>query len=416
MNIFFEESTYFKLGYVALFLLVLFSNSDGYHKRGDERANLSNLEVLKNHGLGREYLMEYYGLAGPAYPVIQYLALPLTRERINLMRSINVMFLGVIIYLLAILLKSDILPWMLMSVPMTYLCAGYAMTIVPSLVFLLLSFLILTKYNNGRHLFGKGLVAGVLLSLAILTRLNLLVLLPVWIVYLVWRGYHKNGNLSVAVGFLLGAIPLLATVFSVWEGVIPPIASQEMGSTIFELANKLSVERVLLTCGVAALIFILFNVDSLRIKDFQCNPTVIFIIALVLLLNYFVNLVNYLPAQVLWSHFQFNDSILYPIGSLIGSGVIVLAILLLRATILAWKNTWHFGERLAIISLVFIIMSSGITHEVFSTRYAYQAVPFIFITSGYSAGGKYIRMLGLIGGFVIYFAFRGYQGIPYISF
>lgn len=409
----------YKVAYLIFLGLILSSTEDRYYEKGDERANLSNVTLLKEQGFGEEYLNAYYGLSGPVYPFMQYVFLPVTQGKVNLMRAVNGLALLLLIYLLSCFSDLELNAWMLMTVPVTYLCAGYAMTTIPSLIFLIPSFYLLFLYINSTNPAWNIFFSGFFLSLAILTRLNLLILLPVWCAFLICQ--HKNDLLrgsAVVLYLLLGSLPLLLYVFSVWKSIIPPVAAVSIGNGFADLLRQFDISKILKTTGIVGLIYILFNFRWLLAIKKKWRSSIIVLITTLLLGNYYLNVVNYLPAQVLWSRPGLDQRYLYVLGNLIGSGLLLLVIWLFLSGVNWWHRNTSLVQRSAMLTILAIIISTGFAPQVFSSRYAYQAVPFILLTAGVGSEtfNKLLRLLGLLGGFIIYFSFREYNGLPYIDF
>lgn len=404
--------------FLIFFILILLSREDKYYEKGDERANLYNIEILQENGLGHTYLTQYYGLAGPIYPYIQYLLLPVTKGKINYIRAFNAISLLIIIYLLYLFPKIGDRGWFLLSVPMTYLCAGYAMTIVPSFLFLVPSFYLLTYSSKVGHYTGLYVfVSGFFLSLAILTRLNLLILIPIWTIYLVWYWRAKPMDALIrAIGLVLGLAPLLLYVFSVWNSFLPPVASSDTGGNPLSFLLNYDIKNFLKTAGVITLIYLLFNFKwfvSVRNKGKMLLAASIVFIA-----NYLLNAVNYLPAQVLWSRPGFRVEVLYTVGSMVGSFLILLVSWGIISGLSFWQRSKNFELRLSLLSILAMAIAAGYAPQVFSSRYAYQAVPFVLLTSdiGFSFPNKSLRMAGVVLGLITYFSFKNYQSFPYINF
>jgi hypothetical protein len=136
--------------------------------------------------------------------------------------------------------------------------------------------------------------------------------------------------------------------------------------------------------------------------------------------NYILNLLNYLPMQVLLSRLDLNEGTSYFLGSLMGTAVIILTAYFLWSFIWRYISSLDTRYRVASWAIVIILVGSGLASELFSSRYAYQAIPFIFLTAGISRIpdniNTYMRVAGMILGFMIYFAFRNYQPVAQISF
>ena len=134
-----------KLSYIipAIGLLILFwtgLSMDQLHFH-DESAYLENVELLKEHGFSKQFLLEYRGSAGPLFASLHYLLLPFTGMEAPGLYRVNLVFLVLTIFFLTLILKYTISgdelknSLLLLTIPMIYVCAGLVLTEMPAIFF-----------------------------------------------------------------------------------------------------------------------------------------------------------------------------------------------------------------------------------------------------------------------------------------
>jgi hypothetical protein len=205
-----------------------------------------------------------------------------------------------------------------------------------------------------------------------------------------------------------------------WGGFVPPVAAATIGSSAIGILSNFSFTHLFLSIGVTALIYLIINLHwfyplrKTHRNYLMCFTLVLFIV------NYMCNLLTYLPMQVLLSRFNLIEGTSYLLASLMGSALIILIVYFLWSFIFRYVANQETGYRTAAWAIVIILIGSGLVSDLFSSRYAFQAIPFIFLTAGLSRSSDsistFLRVAGIFLGFIIYFAFRNYQPIAQISF
>jgi hypothetical protein len=58
----------------------------------DEKYYLTNVKYIDQYGIGKEFILNMWGPAGPLYPIAHFLLRPLTAIAIPYVRLVNVFF------------------------------------------------------------------------------------------------------------------------------------------------------------------------------------------------------------------------------------------------------------------------------------------------------------------------------------
>ena len=125
-------------GLFVLFFFIVFSGIDSYFLSGDESGYFANLELINRFGINSEFLQHFSGMAGPLHPIMHWILQPLTGGIPPGVRIVNFGILLIILWLV-----RDMQWYRILGIPMTFVCAGYAMTELPAMFFLLLCLLFL---------------------------------------------------------------------------------------------------------------------------------------------------------------------------------------------------------------------------------------------------------------------------------
>lgn len=400
---------------LGLFLITLFFPLGNYHKYGDENANLRNIELIKEHGLSSVFLEKYDGAAGPGYAMLQYLLLPVTSGNVRILRLVNLTFLLGLIILLSSFLQDSHLALLVMCIPMTYLCAPFAMTMMPCILFLFASFLLL-KIAMSREKWIFYFISGVFLSFAIVTRLNVLLLVPLWILAPII--FKVNKRLSGILSLVFGIFPLIVWLVYHWHGLIPPSVRSEIGDELF-LIESYSFSLVCITAAILAMAHCVVKPGWFVIVN-SINKYLVGLTAIaVVIANYLSKVVFFLPAQVILSRFGISYELQYLLGNLCGSFMMIICIVYLFILVRKFQSTLAIEKLLSYLILSVLILSVGVASHAVSSRYAYLAIPFIFIVSKGEKDTKfdpYIRLASTVFGVTVYFYFRNYIPYEYIRF
>jgi hypothetical protein len=193
----------------------------------DEPHRMETVHVLREKGFTREFLETMPHAPGPLTAVMQNALTPLTNLEPPGTRLTNWALLIVLLACLVLVLRgrNDPAPattaFAVISLPMTWVVAGMALTEMPAMTCLALGSLGLLAMDRAktvaaRH--GWGLGAGALLSLAILGRQPyLLAALSV-----AAFGWCRRKMIAPALLCIATAVAAPVYVFSVWQGLVPP--------------------------------------------------------------------------------------------------------------------------------------------------------------------------------------------------
>lgn len=197
----------------------------------DEEWYLRNIPLLEQYGLSEQFLMKYWGPAGPLYAFVHFAFEPVTQLKAPWVRIVNVILLGfsILFIWLTLRLTKQVNPFALslalLSIPMIYVCAGLALTEIPAMMFIAMAILLLLYSLQHEHLLFKvlmGIAGGLALGLSILGRQPYLVVAFASVIFILKDSEYKRNLLSI-IPFLIGAIILPAIVFRVWGNIQPPI-------------------------------------------------------------------------------------------------------------------------------------------------------------------------------------------------
>ena len=408
------ESKIYSLVFLGLFIATLFLPAGNYAQQGDENANLRNLQLVEKYGVSTDFLRNYQGAAGPGYAVLQYFFLPFTGGKIQYLRVINLLFLLALIVILTSYLHTYDSAIVIMSIPMTYLCAPFAMGMMPCLVFLLSAYIFLMRGLPNENP-GLLFLSGMILSIAILLRLNVIFLLPLWILSPI---LIKKKNRLLGLWIMLGATPLIAWLFLAWGGLVPPGVRADLGGEV-KLLGQYSLSLVFITSAIVAGIH--FAIRPGWFQMLRTTNRVLWAVSacLVFVINYFFNGVFYLPAQVIISRMGFSQEMHFLLGNMIGSICVMIALAYFFLLMKKLKNVFLQPDFFAYLTVMIIMVSTGIASHAVSSRYAYLSFPFLAIISNDAPDkkiGPYFRMILMLFGIVVFFYFRNYIPYDYIRF
>ena len=273
------------IGIFILFCLIAFSKTDSYFLSGDESGYFANLELIERYGISAEFLRHFSGMAGPLHPIIQWILLPLTGGVPPGIRLVN------FAVLLLILWQFRHERWYrVMSIPMTFICAGYAMTEIPAMLFLLIGLLLLRKERVGTFDF---LLVGLSLSLAIAGRWNYLVLLPAFLFYML--KIRKYSTTDVAT-FVASSLIFPLWIGIAWRGISPPEVSGLPGYNFFDVKPD---NFILSACFAGMMVFMLSpNWYAVAVVKWR---QIFLVGCAVLVSNSCFNLLEFLPGKSLFN-------------------------------------------------------------------------------------------------------------------
>ncbi len=355
--------------FVALLLVVGQSGMDSYFLSGDEASQFSNLPKVAQYGISTAFFEHYYGLAGPLHPILHYLLKPLTGAISPAARFPNLFFLLVIILIINDLSnEKKYIGWLMMLFPMTYICAGYALTEIPALFFLMLG--TWAFFRKSSQILWIGF-AGILLSLSVLGRVNYVAVLPIYTIFSYFF-YEKKIHKVLIFNILLYFLPFV--LFYTWGGIIGP-SGQGDYQTKYPF---LSVENFMLSICFGAMMA--FFISPLWYASIMKYYKMIAVAAfLIFVWNFSQPFYTFLPAKSVFYHYC-TESQQIIFANFFGSFAVCMALIFIVQ--LASKS-WAFRKDayyLFLAAAAFTILATAlkVTH-IFSSRYPYQAIPFLLL-------------------------------------
>ncbi len=358
-----------------LFLLIATSGIDSYFTGGDESGYFLNLELIDKYGISTAFLQHFSGMAGPLHPILHWLLQPLTGGVPPAVRFVNFVILAYFIWHF----RKD-LGQRILFIPMTFICAGYAMTEFPALLFLLFSLLIINDLDKIE--LNKVMlvcVAGFCLSLAISGRWNYLVLLPI---FWLWLFLKKINSISIVL-FIITSLSFPVWILYAWQGLVPPEARVVSGYGTFDIAPH---HLILSGCFAALMVLLLRPTWLFEMK--KSISVFTYLSIGVFISNSLLRYYSFLPAKSIFNRL----SSLIPmrgeieLATAFGSLSICLSLVFFYNLFLhTWKrkNDWNYV--FYAVCVVAILLTSIKTTHIFSSRYPYQTLPFLLLMLQYEA-------------------------------
>lgn len=370
-------------GFVLLLVSILLLDRPAVY---DEIPYLSNIAILHQFGLSREFLMQLEGSAGPLYTFVHFLFEPLTNLEAPGIRLVNVLFLVGMMVILALLIRD--LGWIhwshslfAMAIPKVYVLAGLALTEMPAMFFYSASLFCLLRSANPnlgfRHRIIQAILSGFLLSFAILGRQPyLLTLLAVPLLFV--RPCHGL-SVVIVVCFFITALSLPSVVFWIWKGLIPP------GDIIYYPTSpndlNIKMEFFILSLFYVAFSFLVIIPKTFAIKSRKEFYYIAIGGLAVVIVNFSFSWINYLPINYVM--YALPDRMLPFAEQVFGSiSLWVASFFLYKVSIPIIRNP---NPQILFImaSLILLCVASAKITWGFSSRYAAQAVPLIILGTAY---------------------------------
>jgi hypothetical protein len=261
----------------AIALIALLVATQNFPACFDEPLFKANCDLYEIHGLSEKFLQEMRGQApGPLYQILHGLTSPITGYDIRAMRLINLaIFLAALgaSYLLyrrverGDLRRSLFTTASLFLFPVTWVCAGLAITQAPSWLFATLAVLLmlnpLPPASRGQllPLVARGILIGLSLGAAALGRITFLVLWPVMLFLLV-RSWPDRRYLIVAAASVVSCTGMVLPLVRVWGGLVPP----DQRASFMRDAAYLNVMPVLVAFVYLFLVILWINPAALWVS------------------------------------------------------------------------------------------------------------------------------------------------------
>ena len=381
---------------VILFYLIITSGKDSYFTYGDENGYLENLIQIDKYGFSTEFLRHFSGMAGPLNPMLHWLLRPLTGAVPPGVRLVNFMVLGIIIWQF-----RNALGYRILFIPMTFICAGYAMTELSAMLCLTCSVFVLPLEANLDVVSKKESVkissllgiSGILLSFAIAGRWNYLAILPIfwlWVLIL----FFKENKVGILL-FIIGSLLFPAWILYAWGGITPPEAVAVEGYKTLDFEPR---QLILSSCFTALIVIMLRPQWLLEMRKniYVFLYLSIFIFVSNSLLGYY----DFLPAKSVFNRF-FGEEEKYYFSNFFGSLSICMGLVFFYNLFLhTWKRKQEWNYLFYAICTVMIILTSVKMTTIFSSRYPYQALPFLLLMLKYEekTETKWWEIILAIGG------------------
>jgi hypothetical protein len=212
------------------FLAIIFINATNTtgHLWKDEHWYLYNVALLHQFGFTKEFLVKYWGPAGPLYAVVHALFEPVTQLKANRLRLMNTFFLGLIIFIISQIIKKKegvkdlwIKSLSILSIPTIYVIGGMALTEIPAMLFLSIALFLFTRALSSSSQTIKitqSIIGGLCLSFAILGRQPYLLVIPCSLLFLFPIQNFRQNYLPVCL-FIISSSLLPLYVFNIWGNI-----------------------------------------------------------------------------------------------------------------------------------------------------------------------------------------------------
>ena len=359
----------------ALLCLILLSPNRFVY---DEKFFIQYVVLLHKYGPSREFLLSLPAGPGPLIALVQFAAEPLTHLQPIAMRMVNfVLFLAVVLIVWAtpVSRQGSALPLVAVSaltVPMTWVISGLALSEIPAMVFVAGSTLFLFRAIDPRassqsSLWRPLIVSSILLGSASWGRQPYALLCAVpFLIVLQDRKYLVPALVytSVVTTFLL---PLLL----IWQGLVPPSMQRTF--------QGLSFQHLVLSLGYGAVCF--FLLAPRFFIERVAWPHFLFLVATVVI-NLQWRLVFIAPmdtaAQRVIPHDLFAHYATFCGGLLIGVGVIFAG----YVTSALWEERHSSHRLIAYSGLLICCVSPVFVAGQYSSRYTAMALPYLLLAAG----------------------------------
>lgn len=363
----------------ALFIVVLLYYG-GTVLTYDEPWYLESVDLIHQHGYSADFLRALPGPAGPLYSVVHYVFEPLTDLAPPLVRWVNPFLLLVAIVAISAAGKSDAslknffaTAAIFLGIPMTWPCAGMALTEIPAVCAYAIHLLAIWMcLRGGRHHFAWAALAGISLGIAILGRQPLLLgVLP--LLYLGLRWPERGPDMILV---FAAAMTLVLPVFATWGGLVPP-------NTAY-VAGGLTVRHLILSGGYAAACSLLVCPAMLIWKPALMGGCLVAGIAA----NMFFQVDSWLPMYTLTT--RVIPASLLPLAAKVVYGFVVALSLWLFAScvVTLWRRRTEPVFTFIVLSVMLQVVATMAVKHQFSSRYLETAVPLfamIALTPAYSS-------------------------------
>lgn len=377
----------------------------------DEPYYYQNVALLNKLGLGVDFFSNMYGPAGPVHAILFWVLQDLTGDSVMGVRLVNVFLLFFVILCMK-LIYTQIYPnienndrgWSmgLLSIPMTFVCSGLALTEMSALLLLVLSLYFLIRYRN-KHSFSNLVFSSILLSLSVLGRQQYLLLVPFFATYVYFDKLNSQ-RLINSFQYLILSLLLPCSIFFVWNGIVPNV-----GGDIANTGNFVW-RHVFLGLGYSGFITLLLDrryfVPITRRYIYGVLGLIVFVTIVVIAFEF-----KFLVMTSVTLKF-FPPRVVYFMGYLNAIVLVVFGLWFMMSLVRdALINSGSFLHIIFIISIFLIVLSCGKVAHQFSSRYIYQAVIFFILIIPPRNRDKVQYLLSICGsalGFISLYSYTAY--------
>lgn len=361
----------FALSLLALLAAILTSPTGSVF---DENRYSDYPDLVGRFGLSLALLEQLNGAAGPLYGVVHFVLKPLTRLEPLAMRLANLaLFLTVVALIGLSLRRLEIAePWLgaaaTLSVPMSWVLAGLALTDAPALVFVAANLALqlrgLAALARGEEPLPWFAAAGMALGIAVLGRQTACVFAAT---PLLLAAIDRRLIVPVLAQTAIAAVMALPLVVA-WGGPVPPLDDTEFG---FRPGNAL------IALGYLFVGLLLLTPAPKWLLRWPSLAVGLALFAL----NAATGLALVFPLAAIVDNFL-NERGMYAYGVACGS-----LLLWAGAAFLAWAvgRAWErrHDPKLVLIhaGLVAVSLAPAFIGNVFSSRYAAMALPYLILAA-----------------------------------
>jgi hypothetical protein len=355
---------------LALTALVAFSP---HHFIYDEPYYLNYVSLLHQHGWTLAFINSVPGPAGPLYAFVHAAAEPVTKLDPVGMRLVNVsLLLGVMVILGAYLRLQKqwdfwARPLLVLVVPMTWVLSGVALTEAPALLLVTLSLYFLLRgleaFRAERPVWRNFLASAVLLGIAVWGRQPYLLLAGI----IVLLALVERRLRAPAVMFLAVVLAVVAPLFIVWHGLVPPAMRRVQGLS--------------LTNGLLSLSYTGICVFLLAPRFFRFSPAQLVGLVLLSLVSRALCGVTLYPLMTVAQ--RLIPARLFPAyGQLCGVVFLCVGLFFLASALRALWAERNDLRRIAVYSgLIAVSLSPLFVAHQYSSRYTGMALPFLILAA-----------------------------------
>lgn len=392
-----KENLLFFFCMLLTFVLILFSTKDSYFTKGDEGKHLLNVSYLIKNGLTMGYFNDYYGAAGPFFPILHYFLYPITDLEPNLVRQFNFIFLLFCIYIIQKQSKY-FNGTRILFIPVVLICSMYALTEMPALLLTFLGLYILQRSDKVRIL--DFIMAGFLIGLSSAFRWGLI---PAVGIYAIWIIFFLRIRILSKLVIIIATICVPLFLIITWQGLYPPSVqnSPDFGTFLFAYDNFFKSTMILFV-----LIFILnpaFVMDIV-ISNYK---KYIQLLVITLFFNFSFKIMVFFPGESIINFIGLKNNI---IGLLFGSIAIAITFIISNIMLKLKDVSDNRYKYFAIINIIIILLSTIKVNYIFSTRYALMTLPFLVMLMDFPYRKVKYDNLVLLSSYIVgifgYFAFK----------